>query len=76
MVGLYPNIPHEEALLALEQALDRREDKTIPTKFLVEMTRFVLENNIFEFDKKLWLQLIGTAIGFNNLLYSTPLKKT
>ena len=27
------------------------------------MMQFVLETNIFEFDKKLWLQLIGTAIG-------------
>ena len=63
VVGLYPNIPHEEGLIALEQALDGRIDKTIPTKFLVEMTRFILENNIFEFHKKLRLQLIGTAKG-------------
>ena len=27
------------------------------------MMQFVSETNIFEFDKKLWLQLIGTAIG-------------
>ena len=27
------------------------------------MTRYILENNIFEFNKELWIQLIGTAIG-------------
>ena len=63
VVGLYPNIPHKEGLKALGEALEKRQDKTIPSTFLVEMMQFVLETNIFEFDKKLWLQLIGTAIG-------------
>ena len=63
MQKLYPNIPHKEGLKALEEALEGREDKSVPTTFLVEMMQFVLETNIFEFDKKLWLQLIGTAIG-------------
>ena len=62
-MGLYPNIHHEEGLKALVDALEKREEKKVPTEFLVEMMRFVLENNIFEFNKKLYIQLIGTAIG-------------
>ena len=63
VVGLYPNIPHEEGLSALKNALNTREDKTVPTDFLVETMRDVLQNNIFEFKKKKYIQLIGTAIG-------------
>ena len=31
---------HTTVLKALEEALDRRADKLVPTKFLVEMTRY------------------------------------
>ena len=33
LVGLYPNIPHEEGLIAIKKALDTRKDKTISTLF-------------------------------------------
>ena len=62
VVGLYPNIPHEEGLSALKDALNTREDKSVPTDLLVEIMRDVLENNIFEFKKKKYIQLIGTAM--------------
>ena len=58
VVGLYPNIPHEEGLDALRDALNTREDQSVPTSLLVEMMRDVLQNNIFEFDKKKFIQLI------------------
>ena len=48
---------------ALRDALNTREDKTVPTDLLLEIMRDVLENNIFEFKKKKYIQLIGTAIG-------------
>ena len=44
-------------------ALNTREDQTVPTTLLVDIMRDVLENNIFEFKKKKFIQLIGTAIG-------------
>ena len=44
VVGLYPNIPHEEGLSALKDALNTREDKSVPTDLLVEIMRDVLEN--------------------------------
>ena len=41
VVGLYPNIPHEEGLYALRDALNTREDQSVPTSLLVEMMRDV-----------------------------------
>ena len=34
VVGLYPNIPHEDGLVAMPKALDAREDKTVSTDSL------------------------------------------
>ena len=48
VVGLYPNIPHENGLVAMQKALDAREDKTISTDSLIELAECVLKNNIFE----------------------------
>ena len=63
VVGLYPNIPHAEALKCMEEALKTRTDKSVSTKVLIELMELVLKYNIFEFNKKLFIQLIGTAIG-------------
>ena len=32
VVGLYPNIPHKEGLVAIRIALDTRKDQTISTE--------------------------------------------
>ena len=61
--SMYSNIPTEEGLKAMEKELDSREDKAIPTSFLMTLIRLVLECNAFEFDKKFFLQLFGTAMG-------------
>ena len=63
VVGLYPDIPHEEGLIAIRKALDTRKDKTISTDSLIELAECVLKNNIFEHDKSVFKQLRGTAIG-------------
>ena len=63
VVGLYPNIPHEEGLIAIRKALDTRKDKTISTDSLIELAECVLKNNIFEHDKSVFKQLRGTVIG-------------
>ena len=62
-VGLYPNVPHEEGLIAIRNALDTRKDKTISTDSLIELAECVLKNNIVEHDKSVFKQLEGTAIG-------------
>ena len=60
VVGLYPNIPHEEGLIAIRKALDTRKDKTILTDSLIELAECVLKNNIFEHNKSVFKQLRGT----------------
>ena len=62
-VGLYNNIPNEEGLKAFEEALNKREDQSMPTAFLVKLKKLVLIKNILEFDSDFWIQLIGTAMG-------------
>ena len=50
-------------LRALREALDKRDEKTIPTEELLKMAEFVLKNNYFEFGNKLKQQTSGTAVG-------------
>ena len=46
IVGLYPNIPHREGLIAIRRVLDTKKDKAILTDSLIELADFVLKNNI------------------------------
>ena len=62
-VGLYPNIPHEDGLVAMRETLDEREGKTVSTYTLIELAECVLKNNIFEHSTSFYKQLRGTAIG-------------
>ena len=66
VVGLYPNIPHDEGLSALQKRLELRRDKKVSTSTLVELTEAVLKNNVFTFGKKTLKQIRGTAIGSTN----------
>lgn len=63
VVGLYPNIPNEEGLLAIREALDKRTDKTISTESLMDLAECVIKNNVFEHYTKIYKQKQGTAIG-------------
>ena len=63
VVGLYPSIPHNAGLKALTEALNCRKNKKMPTDMLVKMAEFVLTNNYFEFGRKVFHQISGTAIG-------------
>ena len=63
VVGLYPNIPHDEGLSALRKRLNERDKKGVSTDTLVEFVELVLKNNIFNFNKKSLKQKRGTAIG-------------
>ena len=63
VVDLYPNVPHEERLIAIRKALDTRKDKAISTDSLIELAECVLKSNIFEHDKSVFKQLRGTAMG-------------
>ena len=63
IVGLYPNIPHDERLIAMSKVLDLRKDKRISTESLIDLAECVLKNNIFEHNLLFYKQLRGTAIG-------------
>ena len=63
VVGLYPNIPHDEGLKALEKKLNERQNPKIPTETLVKMADLVLKNNVFLHNGKTYRQKRGTAMG-------------
>ena len=58
VVGLCPNIPHDEGLSALRKRLDLRQEKDVTTSTLVELAEVVLKNNIFTFKKKTHRRII------------------
>ncbi|KAK3089910.1 hypothetical protein FSP39_007586 [Pinctada imbricata] len=60
---LYPSVPREEGLAACQQALEMRAKPLIPTHFVIEMIRTVLDNNNFNFGDRNFLQTDGVAIG-------------
>ena len=62
VVGLYPNIPHDEGLPALRKLFDERDGKDVSTDTLVELAELVLKNNIFDFNEKTLKQKRGTTI--------------
>ena len=59
VVGLYASIPHQAGLSALKEVLENRSVKKIPIK----IAKFVLKNNFFEFNNKVFQKVSGTAIG-------------
>ena len=63
VVVLYPSISYEVGLRALREALDKRDEKIIPSKEILKMAEFILKNNYFEFGKKIRQQISRTAIG-------------
>ena len=63
VVGLHPNIPHDEGLSALRKRFDEGDEKDVSTDTLVELVELVLKTNIFNFNQKTLKQKRGTAIG-------------
>ena len=62
VVALYLSVPRVEACKAVENALNRRSNKPIPTKDMLEMMDLVLENNNISFADKHFIQKEGTAL--------------
>ena len=52
VVGLYPSIPHEVGLKALEKGLNNCTNKKVLTEDPVKMAKFVLKDNYFQFNGK------------------------
>ena len=74
-VSMYTNINTEHALATLENWLTRHENDLppgFPTQMVLEATKLVMHNNVFQFDDTFWLQLTGTAMGSNlAVMYAT-----
>ena len=62
VAGLYPNISHDEGLIAMRKDLDLLKGKIISTESLIELAKCVLKNNTFEHSLSFYKQLRGTAI--------------
>ena len=66
ITGAYANIPQEDGSKCLYEVLEEREDKTIPSAFIVKPMDLIQMYNIFEFhDGQLWKQLYGVAMGIH-----------
>ena len=53
VVGLYPNIPHDEGMKAFEEKIEDpnfRPDQRVPTSLLMTLLKYVLTFNIFIFN--------------------------
>ena len=59
----FTNIPQDEGAQAVEESLNERDVKSVPTEFIVRILELIQENNIFEFNSELYSQKIGGAMG-------------
>ena len=64
--SLYTNIDHDLGIKAIKFWVEKHRDK-IPSrfsvKFICEAIQIILENNVFHFDEKFFIQMKGTAMG-------------
>ena len=63
IIGAYQNIPQNDGIECLKEALEERIVKDISTDFLTSLMELIQRHNIFEFHDSLWRQIIGTAMG-------------
>ena len=66
VVNLYTNITHELGITALKYWTNKLRHlipERFSTEFIINTATFVLQNNNFCFDQKMYAQKIGTAIG-------------
>ena len=61
--SLYSNIPNDDGLEACKYFLDKRNCQDPPTTDIIKLTEFILKHNYFNFENKLYLQVLGTAMG-------------
>ena len=61
--ALYDNIPNNEGLDSLEEALEERQNPKVPAHFIRRMLEIILEWNLFVFHEATYLQKVGVAMG-------------
>ena len=65
IIGAYQNIPQNDGLECLQEVLEERQIKEIPSSYLVKLMELVQKHNLFIFHDSLWKQIIGTAMGIH-----------
>ena len=63
VIALYPSIVIEDGLRSLKDTLYQKGLDKEQIKFILELTSWVLHNNVLTFNGKLYLQIKGTAMG-------------
>ena len=62
-IGLYTNIPQEEGVQCVEEALEEQSNSTVPGKYIARLLEIILQHSVFAFDKELYQQKVGTSMG-------------
>ena len=62
-IGLYTNIPQEEGVLCVEEALEQRVNTKVPSKYIARLLEIILQYSVFEFNEKKYQQKVGTSMG-------------
>ena len=63
VTSAYQNIPQNDGIDCLYETLEERENKNIPSEQISKLMELILKYNLFEFDKSIYQQLIGTSMG-------------
>ena len=53
----------KEGLEACREALEDRDDKRVPTDFIIKLLEIILKYNIFKFNEEMFIQMISTSMG-------------
>jgi hypothetical protein len=64
VTALYTNIPHDDMKESMRHFLTQQAESDIPAvDVVVEVADHVLQNNVFNFEGKIFKQVMGTAMG-------------
>ena len=63
VIPLYSSIPHNDGIAACKKYLDRRALSTTSSEDICQLTKFILQNNVFSFNNEYFLQVCGEDIG-------------
>ena len=73
ITGLFTNIPQDDSTQTAWEALSERENKRVPTEYLIRLLDLIHKNNIFEFNSELYSQKIGGAMGQRHVPHTANL---
>lgn len=63
VTSLYSNIKHQDGLEAVSHYLQSRTEEHPPNTFILELMKWILNNNVFVFQENMFRQKRGTAMG-------------